>query len=106
MLLRSLLAPIYLVATLMLSFIATIGATTFVTITLLGDAGIGNRVAIYIFVFLVALGVDYNIFIMSRFKEELQSRTPRDVAQSASGRRFVAGHSRSVTSPRSCWAGT
>ncbi len=70
LLLRSLLAPVYLVVTLVLSFVATMGATTFVTVTVLGDDGIGNRVTAYVFVFLVALGVDYNIFIMSRFKEE------------------------------------
>jgi len=76
LLLRSLLAPVYLVGTLLLSFLATLGATTFFTLTVLGDEGIGNRVAVYIFVFLVALGVDYNIFIMSRFKQELRNSPP------------------------------
>ncbi|MFI9630723.1 MMPL family transporter [Streptomyces sp. NPDC052042] len=76
LLLRSLLAPLYLVATLILSFLATLGATTFFTLTVLGDEGIGNRVTAYIFVFLVALGVDYNIFIMSRFKQELRTLPP------------------------------
>ncbi|TDT40118.1 RND superfamily putative drug exporter/hypothetical protein [Streptomyces sp. BK208] len=76
LLLRSLLAPLYLVATLILSFLATLGATTFFTVTVLGDDGIGNRVTAYIFVFLVALGVDYNIFIMSRFKQELRTQPP------------------------------
>ncbi|MFE3311923.1 MMPL family transporter [Embleya sp. NPDC059213] len=76
LLLRSLLAPLYLVATLLLSFLATLGATTFLTVTVLGDEGIGNRVTAYIFVFLVALGVDYNIFIMSRFKQELRTLPP------------------------------
>lgn len=76
LLLRSILAPIYLVGTLILSFVATLGATTFFTLTVLGDVGIGNRVTIYIFIFLVALGVDYNIFIMSRYKQELVSSPP------------------------------
>lgn len=76
LLLRSLLAPVYLVGTLLLSFLATLGATTFFTLTVLGDEGIGNRVAVYVFVFLVALGVDYNIFIMSRFRQELRSSPP------------------------------
>lgn len=76
LLLRSLLAPLYLVATLVLSFLATLGATTFVTVTVLGDDGIGNRVTAYIFIFLVALGVDYNIFIMSRFRQELRTAPP------------------------------
>lgn len=76
LLLRSLLAPLYLVATLLLSFLATLGVTTFLTVTVLGDDGIGNRVTAYVFVFLVALGVDYNIFIMSRFKQELRVLPP------------------------------
>ncbi|MFF0477826.1 MMPL family transporter [Streptomyces sp. NPDC004284] len=83
LLLRSLLAPLYLVATLILSFLATLGATTFFTVTLLGDEGIGNRVTAYIFVFLVALGVDYNIFIMSRFKQELRTTSPAKAISAA-----------------------
>ncbi|MFE6781454.1 MMPL family transporter [Streptomyces sp. NPDC057680] len=83
LLLRSLLAPLYLVATLILSFLATLGATTFFTVTVLGDEGIGNRVTAYVFVFLVALGVDYNIFIMSRFKQELRTRPPAQAISAA-----------------------
>lgn len=75
-LLRSLLAPVYLVGTLVLSFIATLGATTFFTLRILGDTGIGNRVTVYIFIFSLALGVDYTIFIMSRYKQELLSSRP------------------------------
>ncbi|PVX59605.1 RND superfamily putative drug exporter/hypothetical protein [Rhodococcus globerulus] len=77
LLLRSVLAPLYLIGTLVLSFTATLGLTTFITVTVLGDAGIGNRVAIYIFVFLVALGVDYTIFLMSRYRQELSTHPPR-----------------------------
>ncbi|MDV9187043.1 MMPL family transporter [Streptomyces sp. SR27] len=83
LLLRSLLAPLYLVATLILSFLATLGATTFFTLTVLGDEGIGNRVTAYIFVFLVALGIDYNIFIMSRFKQELRTLPPAKAISAA-----------------------
>lgn len=83
LLLRSVLAPIYLVATLVLSFVAVLGATTFFTVTLLGDAGIGNRVAIYVFVFLTALGVDYNIFVMSRFRQELPGASAREAIRLA-----------------------
>lgn len=83
LLLRSLLAPLYLVATLLLSFLATLGATTFLTVTVLGDDGIGNRVTAYVFVFLVALGVDYNIFLMSRFKQELRSLPPAQAISAA-----------------------
>jgi len=83
LLLRSLLAPLYLVATLILSFTATLGITTFITVTALGDEGIGNRVAAYIFVFLVALGVDYNIFIMSRYRQELAEHPPAEAMRIA-----------------------
>lgn len=83
LLLRSLLAPLYLVATLLLSFTATLGVTTFATITLLGDEGLGSRVAVYIFVFLVALGVDYNIFIMSRYRQELAEHTSAEAIRIA-----------------------
>ncbi len=76
LLLRSVLAPLYLIATLVLSVTATLGATTFLTVTLLGDDGIGNRVAVYVFVFLVALGVDYTIFLMSRYRQELATHAP------------------------------
>lgn len=83
LLLRSLLAPLYLVATLVLSFLATMGATVFFTVTVLGDEGIGNRVTAYVFIFLVALGVDYNIFIMSRFRREVRGAMPSTALRTA-----------------------
>jgi RND superfamily putative drug exporter len=70
LLLRSLVAPLYLVATILASFAATLGLTVFCLLTLGGDEGMGVRVTIYIFVFLVALGVDYNILLTSRIREE------------------------------------
>jgi uncharacterized membrane protein YdfJ with MMPL/SSD domain len=85
-LLRSVLAPLYLVATVLLSFVATMGVTTFVTVSVLGDEGIGNRVAAYVFVFLVALGIDYNIFVMSRLRQELRRRSPADALRAAVSR--------------------
>lgn len=83
LLLRSIVAPVYLVLTLLLSFAATMGATVFFTVTLLGDDGIGNRVSAYVFVFLVALGVDYTIFIMSRFRQEARQAAPPDALRTA-----------------------
>lgn len=82
-LLRSLLAPLYLVGTLLLSFTATLGITTFLTVTVGGDEGIGNRVAVYVFVFLVALGVDYTIFLMSRYRQELATHVPSEALRIA-----------------------
>lgn len=70
MLLRSLLVPVLLVATVGLNFLATLGVSALVFEHLLGFSGTDASVPLYGFVFLVALGVDYNIFLMSRVREE------------------------------------
>ncbi|GGS10983.1 putative membrane protein [Streptomyces nojiriensis] len=69
-LLRSLLVPVLLVATVALNFAATLGVSALVFEHLLGFSGTDASVPLYGFVFLVALGVDYNIFLMSRVREE------------------------------------
>ncbi|MCK1798364.1 MMPL family transporter [Streptomyces sp. XM4193] len=69
-LLRSLLMPLLLVATVALNFLATIGVAALVFDNLLGFSGTDASVPLYGFVFLVALGVDYNIFLMTRVREE------------------------------------
>ncbi|MFD3555572.1 MMPL family transporter [Streptomyces goshikiensis] len=70
LLLRSLLIPVLLVATVALNFLATLGVSALVFEHLLGFSGTDASVPLYGFVFLVALGVDYNIFLMSRVREE------------------------------------
>ncbi|MER7486580.1 MMPL family transporter [Streptomyces sp. NPDC126497] len=70
LLLRSLLVPVLLVATVALNFLATLGLSTLVFEHVLGFSGTDASVPLYGFVFLVALGVDYNIFLMSRVREE------------------------------------
>ncbi|MFG2511016.1 MMPL family transporter [Streptomyces sp. NPDC048584] len=70
LLLRSVLVPVLLVATVALNFLATLGVSTLVFEHLLGFGGTDASVPLYGFVFLVALGVDYNIFLMSRVREE------------------------------------
>ncbi|MFD7240386.1 MMPL family transporter [Streptomyces massasporeus] len=70
LLLRSLLVPVLLVATVGLNFLATLGVSALVFQHLLGFSGTDASVPLYGFVFLVALGVDYNIFLMSRVREE------------------------------------
>ncbi|MFJ4616780.1 MMPL family transporter [Streptomyces sp. NPDC088812] len=69
-LLRSLLMPALLVATVALNFLATLGVSSLVFQHVLGFTGTDPSVPLYGFVFLVALGVDYNIFLMSRVREE------------------------------------
>ncbi|GHE63906.1 putative membrane protein [Streptomyces vinaceus] len=69
-LLRSVLVPVLLVATVALNFLATLGVSALVFEHLLGFTGTDASVPLYGFVFLVALGVDYNIFLMSRVREE------------------------------------
>ncbi|MFJ4878903.1 MMPL family transporter [Streptomyces sp. NPDC088745] len=70
LLLRSLLMPLLLVATVALNFVATLGVSALVFRYVFGMSGTDSSVPLYGFVFLVALGVDYNIFLMSRVREE------------------------------------
>jgi RND superfamily putative drug exporter len=70
LLLRSLLAPILLTLTVVLSFAATLGVAGLVFDHVFGWPGADPSVPLYAFVFLVALGIDYNIFLMTRVREE------------------------------------
>ncbi|MCX5460152.1 MMPL family transporter [Streptomyces albidoflavus] len=69
-LLRSLVTPLLLVLTVALNFAATLGIASLVFTHVFGFTGTDASVPLYGFVFLVALGVDYNIFLMSRVREE------------------------------------
>jgi putative drug exporter of the RND superfamily len=69
-LLRALVAPLYLLATNLLSYLAALGATILITEELLGWERISYRIPLYMFIFLVALGSDYNIFITTRIRGE------------------------------------
>jgi RND superfamily putative drug exporter len=72
LLLRSLLAPIYLVATVGLSYLAALGFASFIFLKLAGDSGINFVIPILLFIFAMALGEDYNILLMTRVREEAQ----------------------------------
>ncbi|MGW3098108.1 MMPL family transporter [Streptomyces sp. NPDC001102] len=78
LLLRSLLLPALLVATVGLNFLATLGVSSLVFRHVFGFTGTDPSVPLYGFVFLVALGVDYNIFLMSRVREESLSHGVRE----------------------------
>ena len=76
-LLRSVLAPLLLVATVVLSFFATLGVCALVFDHVFGFAGADPSFPLFAFVFLVALGIDYNIFLMTRVREEAQRHGTR-----------------------------
>jgi RND superfamily putative drug exporter len=70
LLLRSILAAAVLLATVILSFAATLGASAFVFNHIFKFPGADTSFPLFTFVFLVALGIDYNIFLMTRVREE------------------------------------
>ena len=70
LLLRSLLAPLLLVVLTVLSFGTALGVSALVFNDAIGFSGADPSVPLYAFVFLVALGIDYSIFLMSRVREE------------------------------------
>ena len=70
LLLRALLAPLLLIGTVILSFAAALGISVVVFDVVFGFAGVDPSFPLYAFIFLVALGIDYNIFLMARVREE------------------------------------
>jgi RND superfamily putative drug exporter len=69
-LLRSVAAPLVLIGTVILSFLAALGVGYFVIDVIFGFPGSDPSMPLFAFVFLVALGVDYNIFLIARAREE------------------------------------
>lgn len=84
--LRSLVAPLYLVASIVLSYVAALGLVGIVFVHLGGQDGINFILPFLMFVFLMALGSDYNILIMSRIREEAHGLPLRDAVARAIGR--------------------
>ncbi len=77
LLLQAVVAPLVLVATTALSFAASFGLSDLLWRYGLGYSGIESQVPVYIFIFLVALGVDYNIFLAARIREEARHLSTR-----------------------------
>lgn len=71
LLLRSVVAAIYLLLSVTLNYFASLGAASFLFYRIEGDDGIAYAIPLYAFIFLVALGADYTIFLMSRVREEV-----------------------------------
>jgi RND superfamily putative drug exporter len=77
LLLRALVAPLILTATVVLSFAAALGVSAFFFNHVFGFGGADTAFPLFVFVFLVALGIDYNIFLMTRVREEAIKRDAR-----------------------------
>ena len=86
LLLRALVAPIYLVLTVLLSYVTSLSLSALILHYVFGQAGINYFIPLMVFVLLVALGSDYNIFLMSRVREESSTRDLRPGIRIASAR--------------------
>jgi RND superfamily putative drug exporter len=86
LLLRALVAPVYLVLTVLLSYAMSLSLAALILQHLFGQAGMNYFIPLMVFVLLVALGSDYNIFLMSRVREESATRELRSGIRVASAR--------------------
>ncbi len=77
LLLRALIAPLLLIVTVVVSFLSTLGVAAVMFNDVFGFPGADPAVPLFAFVFLVALGIDYNIFLMTRVREESQRHGTR-----------------------------
>ena len=84
--LRSLVAPVYLIFSVVLSYLAALGVATLVFIDLGGDSGIIFILPFLMFIFLLALGEDYNILVMTRIREEARRLPLREAVVKAIAR--------------------
>jgi RND superfamily putative drug exporter len=84
--LRSVIAPLYLIVSVVLSYLAALGLSTLVFITLGGEKGLVFILPFLMFIFLLALGEDYNILVMTRIREEAHHMPLRDAVLRAVSR--------------------
>ena len=75
---RSVKMSSYMMATILVSFLAALGLGIFLVDALFGYDAVSTRVPVYAFIFLVALGIDYNIILVSRFLEERRTRKVKE----------------------------
>ena len=78
LLLQAIVAPLVCIATVVVSFFGTLGLSVFFFIEVQGTAGVDASLPTFAFIFLVALGVDYTIFLMSRVREEARTFGTRE----------------------------
>ncbi|MEC0547119.1 MMPL family transporter [Bacillus inaquosorum] len=81
---RSMIMPIYMIASLLLTYYTSISITELIFVNGLGNAGVSWAVPFFSFVILIALGVDYSIFLLDRFKEEVHMGIEQGVIRSMS----------------------
>jgi RND superfamily putative drug exporter len=77
-LLEAIVAPLVLIASVIASFFGTLGISILFFRYVVGDPGIDNSLPVFAFIFLVALGIDYTIFLMSRVREEARHHGTRE----------------------------
>ena len=80
---RSFKMPIYMMATILISFLSALGLGIFLVDVLFGYDAVSTRVPVYAFIFLVALGIDYNIILVSRFLEERKKHKVKEALEIA-----------------------
>lgn len=80
---KSIKMPIYMMGTILISFVAALGLGMFLSNLFFGIDTISSRVPLYAFVFLVALGIDYNIILISRFQEERKKHSVKEAIEIA-----------------------
>ncbi len=78
LLLQAIVAPLVLILTVMASFFGTLGLSIFFFLEVLGDRGVDASLPTFAFIFLVALGIDYTIFLMARVREEAREHGTRE----------------------------
>jgi RND superfamily putative drug exporter len=83
--LRSLVAPLYLIASVGLSYLAALGLSVLLFVKIAGDKGLVFFLPFLMFIFLLALGEDYNILVMTRIREEARRMPLRDAVTKAIG---------------------
>jgi putative drug exporter of the RND superfamily len=80
---RSLVAPLYLIVSVGISYLAALGLSVLLFVEIAGDGGLVFFLPFLMFVFLLALGEDYNILVMSRIREEAQHRPLKEAVSRA-----------------------
>ena len=82
-LLRSMLAPLYMVITVLFNYGATLGITSWILQDVFKYDNLINMLPVFVFVMLAAVGADYNIFLVSRIREETETKPIKEAVQQA-----------------------